>query len=77
MERGVHAGAGLLAGLVIPVGDPPWSSLFLKDFHSMEGTHTGAVREELQPVGRTYFGSVHGQQSPMGGTHTGAGAECE
>jgi len=35
--------------------------------HSMEGTHTGAVREELQPVGRTHVGTVRGRLSPMGG----------
>ncbi|GAB0208359.1 AN1-type zinc finger protein 5-like [Grus japonensis] len=31
MERGAHAGAGLLAGLVTPWGTQHWSSLFLKD----------------------------------------------
>ncbi|GAB0184576.1 hypothetical protein GRJ2_000922900 [Grus japonensis] len=31
MERGAHARAGLLAGLVTLWGDPHWSSLFLKD----------------------------------------------
>ncbi|GAB0181374.1 AN1-type zinc finger protein 5-like [Grus japonensis] len=32
------------------------------------GTHAGAVREELQPVGRTHVGE---------GPHAGAGEECE
>jgi len=31
-------------------------------------THTGAVYEELQPVGRTHVEAVHGELSPMGGT---------
>ena len=36
--------------------------------HPMEGTHTGAVLEELQPMGRTHVGEVGGRLSPMGGT---------
>jgi len=34
----------------------------------MEGTNTGAVCEELQPVGRTHRGEVCGELSPMRGT---------
>ena len=34
----------------------------------MEGTHAGAVCEELQPVGRTHVGEVCGGLSAMGGT---------
>ena len=33
-----------------PVGDPRWSSLFLKDCNPMGRTHAGAVCEELQPM---------------------------
>jgi len=36
----------------------------------MEGTHTGADHEELQPMGRTYIGEVYGELSPMSGTFT-------
>jgi len=36
--------------------------------HPMEGTHTGAVREDLQLVGRTQVGEVCGELSPMRGT---------
>ena len=36
--------------------------------HTMEGTHAGAVREELQPVGRTHGGEVCGELSPVRGT---------
>ncbi|GAB0190583.1 hypothetical protein GRJ2_001523600 [Grus japonensis] len=32
------------------------------------GTHVGAVREELQPMGRTHIGEVHGGLSPVRGT---------
>jgi len=45
-----------------PVGDPGWSSLFLKDLGA------GAVREELHPVGRTHVGEVCAELSPVGGT---------
>jgi len=48
-----------------PVGDPHWSSLFLKDCSSVGRTHAEAVCEELQPVGRTHFGKVCGELSPM------------
>jgi len=34
----------------------------------MEGTHTGAVREELQPMGRTHIEEVCGELSPARGT---------
>ena len=33
--------------------------------HPMEGTHTGAVCEELHPVGRTHVGEVCGELSPV------------
>ena len=41
----------------------------------VEGTHAGAVHEELQPMGRTYVGEVLGGLSPVGGIHGGAGDE--
>lgn len=69
-ERGAHAGAG--------GGGPQhgrdsggslrWSRLCLKDCSPWEGTHAGAVREELQPVGRTHIGEVCEGLSPMGDT---------
>jgi len=33
---------------------------FPEGLHPVEGTHAGAVHEELQPVGRTHLGEVHG-----------------
>ena len=64
----VHGGADLLAGLVTPWGC--WSSLFLKDCTLWEGTHAGAVCEELQPVGRTHDREVCAELSPVRGTFT-------
>jgi len=52
------------------VGDPRWGSLFLKDGTPWEGTHAGAVREELQPLGRTNIGEDCGELSPVRGTFT-------
>jgi len=69
VERGAHAGAGLLAGLVTPWG-PTLKQPVPEGLHPVEGTHTGAVREELQPVGRTHFGEVCGELSPVRGTST-------
>jgi len=34
----------------------------------MEGTHTEAVHEELQPMGMTHVGEIIGELSPVGGT---------
>jgi len=34
----------------------------------METTLVGAVREDLQPVGKTSIGEDHGELSPMGRT---------
>jgi len=36
--------------------------------HPMEGTHAGAVHEELQLVGRTHIGEVCDELSPTRGT---------
>ncbi|PKU42348.1 suppression of tumorigenicity 5 protein isoform x4 [Limosa lapponica baueri] len=41
------------------MGDPHWSSLFLKHCTPW-GTLAGAVSEELQPMGRTHIGEIHG-----------------
>jgi len=38
--------------------------------HPVEGTHAGAVCEELQPMGRTHFEEVRGELSPVIGTFT-------
>ncbi|GAB0183450.1 AN1-type zinc finger protein 5-like [Grus japonensis] len=75
-ERSPHQGR--FAGRTCdPVGDPTLEQFAPEGLHPMEGTHAGAVCEELQPMGRTHIGEVHGGLSPMGGTHAGAGAECE
>jgi len=36
----------------------------------MEGTHAGAVCEELHPMGRTHVGEICGELSPMRETFT-------
>ncbi|KAJ7415763.1 hypothetical protein WISP_76221 [Willisornis vidua] len=54
MGRGAHAGAGLLAGLVTPLG----THLSLKDLHPVEGTHIGSVYDELNPVGKIHVEEV-------------------
>jgi len=56
MERGAHAGVGLLAGLVTPWG-PTLEQPVPEGLHPMGGTHAGAVHEELQPVGRIHVGA--------------------
>jgi len=75
-ERGAHARAGLLAGLVTPWG-PTLEQPVPEGLHPVGGTHAGAVREELQPVGRTHIEAVCGELSPVRGPQAGAGAECE
>jgi len=42
-----------------------------KGLHPMEGTHGGAVHEELQPMGRTHVGEFHGELRPVGETPLG------
>jgi len=41
--------------------------------HPVEGTHAGAVCEELQTVGRTHVGEVCGELSPVKGTSCWSG----
>ena len=47
VERGAYAEAGLLAGLVTPRGGPTLEQSAPEGLHPMDGTHAGAVREEL------------------------------
>ena len=67
MERGAHAGAGLLSGLVTPWG-PTLEQPVPERLHPAGRTHAGAVCEELQPVEKTNIGEVRGGLSPVGGT---------
>lgn len=53
---------------LFPMGDPQWSSLFLHGCTPWKGPTTGAFCEELQPVGRTRAGDVHGGLSLVSGT---------
>ena len=55
-KRGVHAGAGCLAGPVAS-GGPTLEQSVPEGLHPMERTHTGAFPEGLYPVGRAYTGT--------------------
>jgi len=68
MERGAHAGAGFLAGIVTPEGGPTLEQPVTEGLHPMERTHAGPVCEKLQPMGRTHAREVHGELYPMRGT---------
>ncbi|GAB0204569.1 zinc finger and BTB domain-containing protein 5 [Grus japonensis] len=57
----------LLAGPVICWG-PMLEQSGPEGLHPVEGTHAGAVGEELQPMGRTHIGEIGGGLSPVGGT---------
>lgn len=46
-------------GTCDPVGDPCRNSLLLKDCTLWKGSHTGALNEDLQPMGWTHIGEVH------------------
>ena len=62
-----HAGAGFWQDLW-PVGNPWWSSSFLKYCTSMEVIHAGAVLQELQPVAKNHVREVCEGLCPVGGT---------
>ncbi|KAK4818051.1 LOW QUALITY PROTEIN: hypothetical protein QYF61_004578 [Mycteria americana] len=47
---------------------PCWSRFAGRTCDPVEGTHAGAVHEELQPMGRTHVGAVHGELPPIGVT---------
>ncbi|RMC15877.1 hypothetical protein DUI87_08082 [Hirundo rustica rustica] len=64
MERGAHTGAGLLAGLVTLWGN---QQSIPEGLHPAEETCSGAVRGELQAVGRFHVGEIPGGLSCMGG----------
>jgi len=67
VERGAHAGAGLLAGLVTPWGRTLEQPV-PEGLHPVGRTHARAACEELQPVGRTDVGEVCGELPPVRGT---------
>ena len=51
-----------------PRGGPTLEKPVLGGLHPVEGTHVGAVHEELQPVGRAHVGGVCGELCPVGRT---------
>jgi len=70
MERGAHARAGLLAGLVTLWG-PTLEQTVPEGLHPVEGTHAGACHEELHPMRRTHAGAVCEELQPVGRSHVG------
>lgn len=72
MERGPHAGTDLLAGFVTLRGTEVGAFPLLKD-HPVEGTHTGSVCEELQPLGRICIGEICREQGQSFGWAKGLG----
>jgi len=51
-----------------PCGGPRLEQLVPLGLHPVEGTHAGAVHEELQPVGRTHVGELCEELSPVTGS---------
>jgi len=48
-KREAQTGAGLQAGLLNTMGDPRWSSLFLKDCTPWEGPTLGQFAQSCSP----------------------------
>lgn len=67
MERGACTGAGLLAGLLTSRG-PRLQQSVPEEWHPKQGTNTGAVHEEVLPMGRTHTEEIQEGLSSMGGT---------
>lgn len=61
MEKGVHTGAGCWQG-------PTLGECVSAGLHPNEKDHTGAICEELLPLGRTQVGEVHGGLFSVGET---------
>jgi len=66
VERGAHAGAGLMAGLVMPTLEHSVP----EGLHPMEVTCAGAVHGELWPLRRAHVGQVMEDCLPWEGPHT-------
>ena len=69
-QRGVHTGVGFRGGTMLEQSLP--EGLYL-----MEGTHTTAVLEELQPMGRTHVVQFMKDSILWEGPHAGKEEECE
>ncbi|KAK4812750.1 hypothetical protein QYF61_018299 [Mycteria americana] len=65
--KGACMGADLLAEPAACGGSRLEQSV-PEGLHPVEGTHTGAILEELQPMRRTHIGEVCEGLDPMGGT---------
>ena len=77
MERGAHTGAGLLAGIVTPAGDPHWSSLFLKDCTPWMGPTLEQFMKNYSWWEGLMLEKLMEDCLPREGPHTAAWEECE
>ncbi|GAB0196097.1 hypothetical protein GRJ2_002075000 [Grus japonensis] len=77
MERGAHARAGVLTGLCDPVGDPRWSSLFLKDCTLWKGPTLEQFVKNCSPWEGLTLEKLVQDCLLWEGPHAGAGEECE
>ena len=76
MERGAHAGAGLLSGLVTR-GGPTLEQSVPEGLQAAERTHTGEVHGGLSPVGGTPHWSRGRVRSPAPEEEGAAETRCE
>jgi len=60
-----------------PVGDPCWSSLFLKDCTPWEGPTLGQFMKSCSPWEGLTLEKFVENCLPCKGPHTGAGEDCE
>lgn len=60
MGRGVHDGADFLAKVMTPHMTHMLKQSVPGGLHPVEGTHTGAVQEELQLIGKVCGGQSYG-----------------
>jgi len=78
MKREGCAGESLVTGLVTPMRNPRWSSLFLKECTPCEGPTLGQFMENCSPWEGLMLEKFMESCLPWEGPHhAGAGAECE
>ncbi|GAB0184744.1 hypothetical protein GRJ2_000939700 [Grus japonensis] len=77
VERGAHAGAGLLAGLVTSWGTPRWSSLLLKIRTLWNGPTLEQFMKNCNPWEGLTLEKLVEDCLMLERPHAGAGEECE
>lgn len=80
-HRGPHARAGRCSKKAVtlwgPCGEARREQSVPKGLYSMEKTHSRAIHEELEPLGRTHNGKFVEECLMWKWHHTGTGEECE